>query len=879
MSAVSAFTIGIASAATAAAASLTMAWVPASASAPAGLIPEPGAAHLYSTIAGINQTYPTVFPSSSKTVQVTVLAGLNLSANTTAQFDACTKGLSTGARSKKLGDQFLPVEGGGGVGVFTVPAPAFSAGVTSGACGLYLSDGTQAGSGYVDGPGAGGVYRIWQSDCNGPNTQSCPTGAKKPYWLYSFTREPAALASVTPDSAIQAAPNPIPVVLKGSNLPDSVWLNSTARATGTPVSVPAGNSVFQTNCRGGGADPLGAVQMSGSSNPSKVADDVITTVLNNGTVGSSTKDATCDVIVPIPGTANPRGYDLISLPQAFTYLHAYQGPITVTITNNSETPDTDLYVSVVGKLDGTISGFDGFNIEKLTTVAFTDLVDLSNKKTYTSSGQATGGTASFQVMQPVDSGVIYLSNANMATGSKAPNPETSKVRYAMAEFTYNKSFFSDLTLIDQIGYSMSSELYSDQDRTTEIDDSNRTTGCLADLVTGVKGIVPTAQWSKANADGTGGVIRYAADRSTVVGYVGAAKKPEAYLQDSVEGYVKYVQGLGTLRIRDQHNAANQPGEFDYAAVYDSATDLWTMTGTIENGKGAGPKLVVESSSIYAPGTNGGTGYAMYGEDGPFKVVLDGVDKGWGNGAQVAGTGYQDLVKTIYRDFIAGFAYGYWGGKYGGGTDTGPAAVNFTHNPNQDAYSNAGVPGGRGAWNQYDELIRSSTSGGGGAAGAYGTAYSDTFVPSALSPAIGTSFAQNWTITLGDPPECGKKPTPKPLSLAPTPQHVKVDVGTPIETAVLAASGFPGAVTYSVSPALPTGLSLNTATGVISGTPTVEQSTKTYTITGASETDQAIAQVTIKVGEDPTPPGPTPTPTPIYCPPPGWIQDGQCLEPA
>jgi hypothetical protein len=41
------------------------------------------------------------------------------------------------------------------------------------------------------------------------------------------------------------------------------------------------------------------------------------------------------------------------------------------------------------------------------------------------------------------------------------------------------------------------------------------------------------------------------------------------------------------------------------------------------------------------------------------------------------------------------------------------------------------------------------------------------------------------------------------------------------------------ISYSVSPALPSGLSLNTATGVISGTPTVVSANATYTVTATN----------------------------------------------
>jgi len=55
------------------------------------------------------------------------------------------------------------------------------------------------------------------------------------------------------------------------------------------------------------------------------------------------------------------------------------------------------------------------------------------------------------------------------------------------------------------------------------------------------------------------------------------------------------------------------------------------------------------------------------------------------------------------------------------------------------------------------------------------------------------------------------------------------------TTAFTANYFSGTVTYSVSPSLPTGLNLNTSTGVISGTPTVAQSQTNYIITGTGAT--------------------------------------------
>lgn len=58
------------------------------------------------------------------------------------------------------------------------------------------------------------------------------------------------------------------------------------------------------------------------------------------------------------------------------------------------------------------------------------------------------------------------------------------------------------------------------------------------------------------------------------------------------------------------------------------------------------------------------------------------------------------------------------------------------------------------------------------------------------------------------------------------------------------------VSYSVSPALPSGLSLNTSTGIISGTPSATSTATTYTITGTNTGGSGVAHVTITVNSNP-----------------------------
>lgn len=102
------------------------------------------------------------------------------------------------------------------------------------------------------------------------------------------------------------------------------------------------------------------------------------------------------------------------------------------------------------------------------------------------------------------------------------------------------------------------------------------------------------------------------------------------------------------------------------------------------------------------------------------------------------------------------------------------------------------------------------------------------------------------------------------ALTPASQTVNGTVGSAITaTGAPTPSGFSGAVTYSISPALPAGLALNASTGVISGTPTAAQTTTPYTLTGTgASSGSATSTVSLSIDNGPalTPTLGTPTST-------------------
>lgn len=91
------------------------------------------------------------------------------------------------------------------------------------------------------------------------------------------------------------------------------------------------------------------------------------------------------------------------------------------------------------------------------------------------------------------------------------------------------------------------------------------------------------------------------------------------------------------------------------------------------------------------------------------------------------------------------------------------------------------------------------------------------------------------------------------AIRPSTQTVSGTQGVPLQaTAAFTATHFSSPPTYSVSPGLPAGLSINPATGVISGTPTAPFLSSVFTVTASSGSTQASATITLQIAAAPTP---------------------------
>ncbi len=94
--------------------------------------------------------------------------------------------------------------------------------------------------------------------------------------------------------------------------------------------------------------------------------------------------------------------------------------------------------------------------------------------------------------------------------------------------------------------------------------------------------------------------------------------------------------------------------------------------------------------------------------------------------------------------------------------------------------------------------------------------------------------------------------PPPPAITPANQTLAGVTGSAVKaTSAFVASNFAGAVSYTISPALSAGLSLNASTGVISGVPSVVQAVTSYTVTATSGTGTATASISITITPPPT----------------------------
>lgn len=132
--------------------------------------------------------------------------------------------------------------------------------------------------------------------------------------------------------------------------------------------------------------------------------------------------------------------------------------------------------------------------------------------------------------------------------------------------------------------------------------------------------------------------------------------------------------------------------------------------------------------------------------------------------------------------------------------------------------------------------------------------------SALPNKISSGFANDPNIFISQPANGWNTYTSTSINaeITPTTQSISGTTGSAISnTSVFAYRNFGFTPTYSISSTLPGGLSLNTSTGVISGTPSASLASTSYTVTATGGGKTATSTLTITISDPPAAPAPAP----------------------
>ena len=202
---------------------------------------------------------------------------------------------------------------------------------------------------------------------------------------------------------------------------------------------------------------------------------------------------------------------------------------------------------------------------------------------------------------------------------------------------------------------------------------------------------------------------------------------------SMEPYVRSMAGQ-TIEIDDLYANAEHPPAVNikYSGTFEPDGSI-TLNGTFTERSGAhaeehGEALHIDGSTLPE---------AAYTGNGPFTV-----------GGNPANVGENNKYSVIYRDIVAGFELGYWGGKWGNNSST------WLGKPDFAAARSSVEP--YATYNEYAAIINANSD-------AYGAAFNELGPTPVTVPLEGATATLRVTIEPDQgPPACAGAPSPPPL---------------------------------------------------------------------------------------------------------------------
>ncbi len=304
--------------------------------------------------------------------------------------------------------------------------------------------------------------------------------------------------------------------------------------------------------------------------------------------------------------------------------------LRVEIDNRSERPDREVFITLFcGDFAGTTpacpDGGDG-TLANGKKIAQNTPLRLSRIP-----GRA------FVVPTPYTSGNIYVGFGRgivQATPNRAPraatlpDPDTGTVPYGFAEFTAPARNGADVTAVDQFGIPLKMEIRHENGRKVGtrgfVCDGNSTRKLLR-AIPGSRGAERTRR---------GRFLRMISPSK--LGIPGTPRQAYPSLQ-------RYINSLIGKQLWIRTGAS-------------FGADV-TFTGTVER-VGSGTQVTLtEVHGRAAPMTVPLNSQQIYGSNGPYSV-----------GGTFLPALVNDLHGAVYNRLVSGFAFGYWGGRYGNHVD-------------------------------------------------------------------------------------------------------------------------------------------------------------------------------------------------------------------